>query len=101
MAGPEEGAFSGDLRAAVERGTTHANAVSVLRDHLADRPIADLLRRPAGSAARTRRKYCRGSVTAGLTTSRQFCPDRVLSAWEVCGAACHLLILRPAGILMV
>jgi hypothetical protein len=42
--GPEEDAFSGDLRAAVEQGTTHANAVSVLRDHLADRPIADLLR---------------------------------------------------------
>lgn len=43
VGGPED-AFSGDLRAAVERGTTHANAVSVLRDQLAGQPIADLLR---------------------------------------------------------
>jgi hypothetical protein len=44
VGGPEEDALPDDLRAAVERGTSHANAVSVLRDHLGDRPIADLLR---------------------------------------------------------
>jgi hypothetical protein len=43
VGGPED-AFSDALRAAVEEGTTHANAASVLRDHLGDRPIADLLR---------------------------------------------------------
>ena len=32
------------LQAAVQEGTLHATAVSVLRDHLADQPIADLLR---------------------------------------------------------
>jgi hypothetical protein len=44
VGGPEGDAFPDDLRAAVERGTTHANAVSVLRDHLGDRPVAELLR---------------------------------------------------------
>lgn len=39
-----EDAFSDDLRAAAADGATHANAVSVLRDNLADRPVADLLR---------------------------------------------------------
>jgi hypothetical protein len=42
--GPEEEAFPDNLRAAVEQGIHHADAVSVLRDLLADQPIADLLR---------------------------------------------------------
>jgi hypothetical protein len=44
IAGRNADAFSDDLRAAVQLGTTHANAVSVLRDHLSGSPVADLLR---------------------------------------------------------
>ena len=41
------------LRAAVQEGTSHATSVSVLRDHLAGQPIADLLRatRRSGSTS--------------------------------------------------
>jgi hypothetical protein len=41
---PKADAFSDDLRAAVQRGTTHGNAVTVLREHLSRGPVAGLLR---------------------------------------------------------
>ena len=48
--GPQGDTF---LQAAVQEGTLHAGAVSVLRDHLADQPIPDLLRatRRSGSTS--------------------------------------------------
>jgi hypothetical protein len=46
-----EDLFSSDLRTAVADGATHASAVSVLRENLADRPIADLLRATRRSAS--------------------------------------------------
>jgi len=77
---PGGDAFSSDVRAAVADGVTHASAVSVLRDNLADQPVADLLRatrRSAGTnAERVLLRISDGTYLQLLNALDNFYADR-------------------------